>query len=130
MKTYEGKWAIAALSLALASAAVDAAGPGPMPFTAMDTDQNGQVSEQEYLTARAQHQQAMAAQGRLLRNAASAPKFADWDTNKDGQLSPEEFAAGRLARMQQRWGDQTVGLQPSGWATGRGMGRGMGPCWR
>ena len=127
MKTYKGKWALAILSCGLASAAVYAAEPGPMPFSAMDTDQNGQLSEQEYMAARAQRQQAMAAQGRLLRNAASAPKFADWDTDKDGQLSADEFTAGRLARMQQRWGGAPVALNPP---TGRGFGRGMGPCWR
>jgi len=91
--------------------------PGPMTFVELDQNGDGVVVEQEFVTARAQHMAARAAQGAPMRGAAGAPSFADFDQNGDGRLTPEEFAAGRQARMQGR-----PGMGP-----GAGMGPGMGP---
>jgi hypothetical protein len=71
------------LSLPLASHAADGA-KKKGPFVLADTDNDGKVSQTEYVVAM---------KGKLDETAAKA-KFAELDKNKDGSLSREEFNAG------------------------------------
>ena len=111
-------------------------GPGPAPFQLMDRDGNGGISAAEHAQFRADRQRAMAAQGRPMRNAASAPAFESIDANGDGQISPGEMAAMRQARMATRGGGYGPGpglgpRGPGGFGPGGGAGGGGGrPCWR
>jgi hypothetical protein len=65
----------------------------------MDTNGDGYVSADEHAAFRAQRRANNAQAGRLLRNAGSAPQFADIDANGDGQLSQTEMAQFRSQRM-------------------------------
>jgi hypothetical protein len=71
------------LTLPLASHAADGA-QKKGPFVAADTDNDGKVSQTEYVTAM---------KGKLDETAAKA-KFAELDKDKNGSLSREEFNAG------------------------------------
>ena len=102
----------------LAGAQPPMTGRGPVAFGAIDLNGDGVVSAQEFAEHRAQRQAARAAQGRLLRNAAQAPRFEDWDWNADGFLTPDELLSGQQARFAARG----PGRRP-----GPGWGR---PCWR
>jgi Ca2+-binding EF-hand superfamily protein len=96
----------------------------------MDLDGNGAVSAAEHAQFRAERQRAMAAQGRPMRNAASAPTFESIDANNDGQISRGEMAAMRQARMAARGGGYGPGpgVGPRG-PVGFGPGNPR-PCWR
>ena len=72
-------------------------GHGPAPFSVFDMDENGFVSEEEFLSVRQQHMAARAAEGKRMRCAASAPAFSDLDVDKDGQLNREELETGQKA---------------------------------
>lgn len=133
----------------LASAQPLPGGRGPVPFSAIDSNQDGAISAQEFAEHRAQRQAARAAEGRPMRNAAQAPRFEDWDTDGNGQLTPQELSQGQQARFAARhpgwgpawgpgwgpdWGpDAGPGVAP-GWGQGWGQGWGPGPvgnrpCW-
>jgi EF hand len=86
---------------------------GPMSLASYDMDGNGNITENEFNSAREKQQAEMQASGRAGRGMANAPSFADTDTNEDGQISAEE-----LKTMQEK--------QQSGRGTGRGMGKGKG----
>ena len=107
---------ISAISLLTAAVTLGAqaqpyGGRGPMPFGAMDLDDDGYVSSQEFSQHRSARMAARAAQGRLLRNASQAPRFENWDADGNGLLSLTEVSTGQQARFAGR----------------RGGGR---PCWR
>ena len=105
-------FSLLALSAAFAVQARPFGGPrGPMPFDVMDLDNDGYVSTQEFAKHRDTRMAARAAQGRLLRNAGQAPRFASWDLDSDGRLSRSEVGAGQQARF-------------------AGRGAGGRPCWR
>lgn len=93
---------------------------GPIPFTDFDKDGNGLISEEEFNAVRGERMATRAAEGRLMRGAASAPSFSELDTNGDGQLTQDELAAGQKAQMEKR---HEMGM---GRGQGRGMGQGMG----
>jgi hypothetical protein len=88
-----------AIAPVVADAACGARGHGPVPFVEFDADGDGMVSEDEFSTSRAQHMARMAAAGRPMKGAATAPSFADMDTDGDGQLNLDELAAGHKAHM-------------------------------
>jgi len=99
-------------------------GPGPAPFELMDLDGSGSISAAEHAQFRAERQQALAAQGRLLRNAANAPALEAIDTDGDGQISRAEMTVMRQARMANRGYGYVYGP-----AFGPGL-AGTRPCWR
>jgi len=120
-----------ALSAILVLPALSAAQPpmmgrGPVAFSAVDLNGDGLVSAREFAEHRAQRQAARAAQGKLLRNAAQAPRFEDWDTDADGFLTADELISGQQARFAARGPGWGYGPGP-GFAPGPGAGR---PCWR
>ena len=105
-------FSVLAVATTLSAGAQPFGGPrGPVPFGALDLDNDGYVSTQEFSRHRETRMAARAAQGRLLRNAGQAPRFERWDANGDGLLSPAELTSGQQARF---------------------VGRGGGgrPCWR
>jgi hypothetical protein len=117
-------------------------GRGPVPFGAMDLNDDGAISAQEFAEHRAQRQAARAAQGRPMRNAGQGPRFEDWDQDGDGLLTPQELAEGQQARFAARrsgwrsgWGPGWNPGMDRGWGPGWGQGWGPGPgsgspCWR
>lgn len=94
--------------------------PGPMPFSAFDSDGNGVVSEQEFNQARSQRRAARAPLGRPMRGVQNAPPFAFFDRDGDGGLTPQELAIGHQSRMRPRGPGRGPCL---GRAAGRGMNR-------
>lgn len=125
----------------LASAQPLPGGRGPVPFGALDLNDDGIISAQEFAEHRAQRQAARAAEGRPMRNVGQAPRFEDWDLDGDGFLAPEELAQGQQARFAARRPGWGPGFGP-GWGPdggpgyGAGSGRGWGPgpvsgrpCW-
>lgn len=89
--------------------------PGSAPFSAHDLNSDGVITVEEFDSFRQERRSVRAAEGRPMRNATSAPSFADLDIDRDGNLSPEELAVGQKAQMQKRGG-----------VRGQGMGRGTG----
>ena len=75
--------------------------PGPMTFSALDTNGDGTVTEQEFATGHADRMASRAAQGAPMRGAANPPTFAAYDKNGDAKLTPDEFAAAQGDRRQQ-----------------------------
>lgn len=84
------------LSSSIWAADSPAAAHGPMPFSAIDTDKNGSISEVEFNAMKQQHHP----NNRKSAMKMKAPAFAEFDSNHDGQLSPEELNAGREAHHQ------------------------------
>jgi hypothetical protein len=72
---------------------------GPPSFEDFDRDGDGFVSEEEFLTLRAQRMAEKKQEGRPMRGASTAPPFSDVDTNGDGRLDRDEFDVGREAHM-------------------------------
>jgi hypothetical protein len=113
------------------------AGRGPVAFETLDANRDGLVSPDEHALHRANRISARSAEGRLLRNAANAPAFADWDTDGDGKLTRAEVDDGQQSRFGSRRGTMAgAGFGPGyTQATGPGYGRGAGlgrgaPCRR
>ncbi|MGD8345928.1 MAG: EF-hand domain-containing protein [Lysobacterales bacterium] len=93
--------AAAALALAITlPSTVFAAHHGQPPgFADFDTDGDGFVSEEEFLTQRAERMKARAEAGGKMKGQASAPSFGEIDSNGDGKLDEAEFVASREAHM-------------------------------
>lgn len=116
---------------------------GPPAFGTIDVDGDGRVSVDEFSQHRAQRRAARAAEGRPMRNAASAPTFESLDTDDNGYLTAAEVAQGQQARFASRGpgygrgygAGNGPGYGPGygrGFGAGYGPGAGMGgrPCWR
>ncbi|WP_295412842.1 EF-hand domain-containing protein [uncultured Thiodictyon sp.] len=86
--------------------------PDSMTFANVDKNNDGAITEQEFVTAQGERMAERAAQGWPMRNTANPPTFAAFDQNGDGRLTPQEFEAGQQAQRQSR--------------PGMGMGSGMG----
>jgi len=69
------------------------------PFTDFDKDGDGMISEDEFMSTRAERMQAMAEAGRPMKGAATAPAFSDLDADGDGFLNEAELTAGQQAHM-------------------------------
>ena len=111
--------AIAAVLLPVSVQSEELPVRGPIPFTAFDQDSSGFITEDEFNAAREKRMAALAADGRPMSGAASAPSFSAFDTNADGQITPDELAAGQKAQMDKR---RSMGY---GMGQGQGMGNGM-----
>lgn len=111
--------AIAAVLLPVSVQSEELPVRGPIPFTAFDQDSSGFITEDEFNAAREKRMVALAADGRPMSGAASAPSFSAFDTNADGQITPDELAAGQKAQMDKR---RSMGY---GMGQGQGMGNGM-----
>ena len=88
--------AVAALPLA---ARAESHHASPPTFEDFDSDGDGFVSEEEFVTFRAARMKERAEAGHKMRGAATAPSFADLDSNGDGKLDRDELHAGREAHM-------------------------------
>jgi len=62
-------------------------------FTEFDINADGEVTEEEFYTARNNRIKARMEQGYRMRNLPNAPTFADLDADGNGEISAEEFAA-------------------------------------
>ena len=85
---------------------------GPAPFTTWDADGSGTIDQQEFNTICEQRQAMAKSSGRMGRNMANAPSFAQIDTDGDGTITVAE-----LTVMQQ--GQR--GKQGMGWHHGNGQ---------
>lgn len=95
----------------LTTATIWAIGPRAT-FADNDLNGDGVIVQEEFEKAQAERMKAKADEGRMMRNAANAPKFSDFDANSDGKVTSEEFSAFQQKRMSER--------------RGRGMGGGQG----
>jgi Ca2+-binding EF-hand superfamily protein len=78
-------------------------GPGPgrgmgmmrnrPAFTEFDINADGEVTEEEFYTARNTRIKERMEQGYRMRNLPNAPTFADLDADGNGEISAEEYAA-------------------------------------
>jgi len=75
---------------------------GPMPFSVIDKNNDGIVSESEFYDMRAAKMTKKAEQGKLMKNAGNAPSFTDFDTNNDGKLSKSELKAAQKKMMKRK----------------------------
>lgn len=90
-------------------------------FEEYDLNNDGKITQSELEEARAKRRAQKAKEGKMLRNAANAPAFAEMDKNKDGSLDREEF---RLHQEEQmvKWKKRHCACDcPTG--MGQGMGR-------
>ena len=71
--------------------------PMPPSFEDFDSDGDGFVSEEEFVTLHAARMKERAEAGHMMRGAASAPSFSEFDENGDGKLDRDEFVAGHEA---------------------------------
>jgi Ca2+-binding EF-hand superfamily protein len=62
-------------------------------YSDFDLDADGEVTEEEYYTARNNRIRERMEQGYRMRNLPNAPGFTDLDTDGNGEISAEEFAA-------------------------------------
>lgn len=88
----------------LRAAETDIPPRGPVPFEVLDSNADGYVDEQEFNRVHSERIQQRAAEGRMLRNAGNAPRFADIDSDGDGRLSREEYQAHQQQRRQSGYG--------------------------
>ncbi|MEJ2383330.1 MAG: EF-hand domain-containing protein [Xanthomonadales bacterium] len=87
-------FALAALPLVTYA---DAHRPSPPTLEDFDSDGDGFVSEDEFVTLRAARMKAHAEAGHTMRGAANAPTFSALDGNGDGKLDRDELTAGQEA---------------------------------
>ncbi len=68
-------------------------------FSSIDSDGDGQITQAELDTFRAEQQANNAEDGKLLQNIDNAPSLASIDTNGDGVIDSSEFEAHQSAQM-------------------------------
>jgi len=126
--------------LALAVTPVPAADPdmparGPMPFSGVDADGNGQVSQEEFNRAHTERLQQRTQSENQYRYMGNAPASGDIDRNADGGVSSEEFKAHQQQqrelhqqqyqqKQQQMYQERMNMGGPGGMGTGQGQGGG------
>jgi hypothetical protein len=130
--------AILTTLIVLAVTPVPAADPdiparGPLPFSGVDADGNGQVSQEEFNHAHTERLQQRTQSENQYRNMGNAPAFGDIDRNADGGLSREEFQSHQqqqrelhqqqYQQRQQQMNQQRMNMGGPG---GMGMGQGQG----
>ncbi len=100
---------------------------GPVSMDVFDLDGDGVITETEFNTVRAERQAERANSGRLNKNMANAPSFADIDTDGDGVISADELTQNQINRRANRPG-RGVGINSNTDNTniGQGMGGGRG----
>ncbi|MGW8169366.1 MAG: EF-hand domain-containing protein [Sulfurovaceae bacterium] len=69
-------------------------------FNEFDLNNDGQITESELSEAHTSLMAQHAKEGRMMKNVANAPTFADIDTDKNGKISPQEFEKHQAERMQ------------------------------
>jgi hypothetical protein len=127
MKTSTKLFALSLLAGSMAALALESGAlpaRGPIPFSALDTDGNGVITQQEFNQVHAQRLQTRTEQGWPMRNCNHSPDFASFDQNRDGLLNENELASGRQARRQDggcnsRMGRGRYGGPGSGMRQGR-----------
>ena len=100
-------YALIAVASAVSAQPPMMGGRGPMPMSALDTNGDGTISQQEFDSFHAQR-------GYGPRGTMDPPRFADFDRNGDGSVSADELAQGQQLRRQQMWGGGTTGTPPVG----------------
>ncbi len=95
---------------------------GPAPFEAYDRDGSGTVTAEEFSAFRNERRTVRAAEGRPMRQAATAPAFEQSDLNSDGVLSRDEMTLLRQQRISKQPAGRGPGMSPE---RGAGMGRNM-----
>ncbi|MCK9238449.1 MAG: EF-hand domain-containing protein [Thiopseudomonas sp.] len=70
-------------------------------FSDFDLNNDGKITEEEFIEARTARISDRAQQGYQMRGLTDAASFTDIDTNGDGSISPEEFSAYQSMHRQQ-----------------------------
>ncbi len=75
---------------------------GPVAFSVMDLNGDGQIQAEEHERIRQQHHANRPGQGRQMRLSNSAPVFEYMDTDNSGTVSQGELSRWQEQRLQQR----------------------------
>ena len=75
---------------------------GPIPCEALDRNQDGLVSRQEYVQLRDERRATRTQRGYPKRGGNIEARFERMDSNGDNTISREEFVAHQTQRMQRR----------------------------
>jgi hypothetical protein len=136
MKRSTAARATLATLLILAVAPVPAADPdipahGPLPFSGVDADGNGQVSQEEFNRAHTERLKQRTQSENQYRYMGNAPAFGDIDRNADGGLSREEFQSHqqqqrKLHQQQYQQREQPMYQERMNMGGPGGMGQGQG----
>lgn len=71
-------------------------------FTEFDLNQDGVLTEDEFIEARGKRISERAKQGYLMRGLKNARPYSDIDSDGNGAVTPQEFAAAQALHRQQR----------------------------
>jgi Ca2+-binding EF-hand superfamily protein len=71
-------------------------------FSDFDLDQNGLLTEEEFIEGRGRRISERAKQGYMMRGLEHARPFAEIDADQDGLVSPEEFSQAQTLHRLQR----------------------------
>lgn len=77
-------------------------------FSDFDLNQDGMMTEEEFIEGRGRRISERAKQGYMMRGLQHARPFSEIDADGDGQVNPEEFSAAQAQHQQQmqNWRDQ------------------------
>ena len=102
------------------------AGLNQQTFADFDLDEDGQITEAELVTARAERVAQLQEEGRLTRNLDNAPTFSTIDTNSDDIIDETEFTAHQTAQRGNRMNNSSKQSMGRGQGRGKNVGRGQG----
>jgi hypothetical protein len=103
------------VALLLTSALIAGQGNMMPSYGNFDGNGDGKITQTEFEDAQQARMIKQAEAGKMMRNAANAPTFADIDTNKDGIIDTNEFQIHQASHQ-----------RGSGMGQGKGMGNGQG----
>ena len=75
-------------------------------FSDFDLNQDGLMTEDEFIEGRGKRISERAKQGYMMRGLQNAKPFSEIDADGDGLVNPEEFASAQARHRQQRQGSQ------------------------
>ncbi|KHT62677.1 hypothetical protein RJ45_16415 [Photobacterium gaetbulicola] len=89
--------AVSMVSVSAWAAGPQSGNPPPRPaFSDFDTNNDGYITEEEFLAFQSERMQARAESGGRMQNAGQRPEFSDIDTDGDNMISEQEFLSHQM----------------------------------